>query len=615
MSNFAALLKTKRKEKGLTQLKLCALLGNKGQPLHRSIVSRWEIGERLPTPTQREAVLAITDVLDMSDIEKNDLLVKAELGPLQPQDIDLNRVLQSLTKTYERAFFLHDKMKWDEKSIASKLNIPRWTIEEEIEKARLLEKEEPPERSLIVWVRQAGGAAFDIESQMGGRLVSFTLGNCSGNVLTVEKICLEVLRCEPLDLPPRIEARAMPLKYEIKLRPEPGEYLVTDDRFRYAGRDADDFDLVCNSPPGFKYKARLNIDYNDLATRKQYTSHSEAFRLYFYKEGKFLLTHAEMAGLKAKSRGMIPEITQSVIQEWELLSGTKKKIPISSDLLDSLMLLSAEGLAEIHDLATALEDSELAKYELAFMNSLFARAVEGIPPDIEPVDYVMREIEKLCAIPPEMVIPPGLDYDTKHRGLREFVGEVVVCLVAPSMMNELLKHTFQEHELVSQFQRAFNNKLLPEELKSRPMRMNFNTAERIKIGLREVTADWERFITFVYCLWSLKKGTERNISDLLGDRLQNKVEAICMDTRLAAVAKQDWVTVRNALDHGRAPFNPRQKKIDFRDVRRSVTWDLRQCWMEGCELYLANVAMLYSLTFLNTAILRKGIYTLKNRAQ
>jgi len=452
------------------------------------------------------------------------------------------------------------------------------------------------------------------ESQIGGQLVSFTLGNCSGNVLTVEKICLEVLRCAPLDLPPPIEARAMPLKYAIKLRPEPGEYLVTDHRFRYAGRDADDFDLVCNSPPGFKYKARLNIHYNDLATRKQYTSHSEAFKLYFYKEGKVLRTHAEMAELKAKSRGMIPEITQSVIREWELLSGTKKKIPISGDLLDSLMLLSAEGLAQIHDLATALEDSEVAKCELAFMNSLFARAVEGIPPDMEPIEYIMHEMEKLCAIPPEMVIPRGLDYESKHRGLQEFVNEVVF-LVDASAINDFLKHVFGEHELVSQFQRAFNKKLLPEELKSRPMRMNFNTAERIKIGLREVTADWERFITFAYGLWSLKKGTKRNISDLLGDHLRNKVEAICIDTRLAAVARQDWVTVRNALDHGRAPFNPQQRKIEFRDVRRSVSWDLKQCWLEGCEIYLANIAVLCSLTFLNAAALRKGLDTLKNRAR
>jgi len=615
MTDFGALLRGKRKEKSLTQEKLSASLAKRGQPLHRSMISRWEASKSLPNAAQREAVLAIANVLDMSDIEKSELLVKAGLTPLQLEDVDVDRVLQGLTKTYERAFFLYDRMKWDEKSIATKLGISVWKVSEEMEKARLLEKEEPPERSLIIWVREAGGAAFDIENQIGGRLVSFTLGNCSGNVLTVEKICLEVLRCEPLDLPPPIEARAMPLKYEIKLRPEPGEYLVTEDRFRYAGRDADDFDLACNSPPGFKYKARLNIYYNDLATRKQYTSHSEAFRLYFYKEGKVILTNAEMAELKAKLRGMIPEITQSVIQEWELLSGTKTKTPISSDLLHFLMSSTAEGLAEIHDLATALEDSEVAKCELAFMNGLFAKAVDGIPPDIEPIEYVMHEMETLCAIPPETVIPPGLDYDTKHRGLRGFVDEVVVGLEDPSMINELVKHTFQEHELVSQFQRAFNNKLLPEELKSRPMRMNFNTAERIKIGLREVTADWERFITFVYGLWSLKKGTKRNISDLLGDHLRNKVEAICIDTRLAAVAKQDWVTVRNALDHGRAPFDPRQNKIEFRDDRRSVSWDLKQCWLEGCEIYLANIAMLCSLNFLNAAALRKGIDTLKNRAR
>jgi hypothetical protein len=226
----------------------------------------------------------------------------------------------------------------------------------------------------------------------------------------------------------------------------------------------------------------------------------------------------------------------------------------------------------------------------------------------------MHEMEKLCAIPPEMVIPRGLDYESKHRGLQEFVNEVVF-LVDASAINDFLKHVFGEHELVSQFQRAFNKKLLPEELKSRPMRMNFNTAERIKIGLREVTADWERFITFAYGLWSLKKGTKRNISDLLGDHLRNKVEAICIDTRLAAVARQDWVTVRNALDHGRAPFNPQQRKIEFRDVRRSVSWDLKQCWLEGCEIYLANIAVLCSLTFLNAAALRKGLDTLKNRAR
>jgi len=548
---------------------------------------------------------------NMLQVEETEKWPAAELG-----EIDVDKALEALLKRWQKTLFLQKEMPWNENQIGNKLGITIWEVREDLTKAKLLERTEAPERSLIIWVRESGGLWIDLESHKGGRHIAFTLGNCSDNVLTVERICLEVLSCTSLDLPPPIEARMATWKLEVQLRPDYlGEYLIRSDKYKYAGRDADDFDLVCDSPPGFMYRGRLKVLFSDLATRNQFTTYSDTFSLYFYKEGKVLITDAELPELKAKLRGMIPEITQLVIREWELLSGTKRKIPMSSDLLDSLMLFSAKGLAEIHNLATALEDSEVAKYELVFMNSLFAKAVDGIPPDMEPIEYIMHEMEKLCAIPPEIVIPPGLDYETKHRGLREFVDDVVVCLEDPSMINELLKHTFQEHELVSQFQRAFNKKLLPAELKSPPVRVNFNTAERIKIGLREVTADWERFITFVYGLWSLKKGTERSISDLLGERLQKKVEAICIDTRLAALAKQDWVTVRNALGHGRASFIPRQKKIDFHDVRRSLTWDLRQCWIEGCEIYLANVAMLYSLTFLNTAELRKGIDTLKNRAQ
>lgn len=53
----------------------------------------------------------------------------------------------------------------------------------------------------------------------------------------------------------------------------------------------------------------------------------------------------------------------------------------------------------------------------------------------------------------------------------------------------------------------------------------------------------------------------------------------------------------------------------IRDVRRSVSWDLKQCWLENCEIYLANIAMLCSLSFLNAAAFRKGLDTLKNRAR
>jgi hypothetical protein len=135
-------------------------------------------------------------------------------------------------------------------------------------------------------IREAGVAAFHLDGGKGGRRVAFTLGNCSDNVLTVEQICLEVAGCELWHQPPYLEAKVTPLRYEIELQPfHLGEYVVTEERFRYAGHDADDFDLLCMSPGGFKYKVRLKIYYSDLATKKQFTVYSDAFDLYFYKKG------------------------------------------------------------------------------------------------------------------------------------------------------------------------------------------------------------------------------------------------------------------------------------------------------------------------------------------
>jgi hypothetical protein len=79
------------------------------------------------------------------------------------------------------------------------------------------------------------------------------------------------------------------VKYEVKLSPEYiGEYVVTEEKFRYEGPGADDFDLICDSPSGYKYNVRMNIYYSDLATKKHFTLSSDDFEIYFYKEGDLL---------------------------------------------------------------------------------------------------------------------------------------------------------------------------------------------------------------------------------------------------------------------------------------------------------------------------------------
>ena len=284
MDDFGSFLKKRRVAKGLDQVDLSRLLSEKGVPVHNSLISRWEHNERLPGVDQREALLVIGDILGIRDDEKSDFLVKAGLAPIQHEEIDVDAVLQNMQKTWQKVGFLSRDLGWDEKPIANKLGIPFYQVRTELARADLLSGGQDPSRSLVLRITSAGGFAADPEGGKGGRLVAFTLGNCSDNVITVDRIALEVLECETHNRRMPIEARIMPIKYEVELDPfkRPGEYLVTTDRFRYAGRDADDFELVCDSKGGFRYRARLNIHYSDLATDKESAVHSEPFELYFY---------------------------------------------------------------------------------------------------------------------------------------------------------------------------------------------------------------------------------------------------------------------------------------------------------------------------------------------
>ena len=110
MDEFGSLLKQRRIARGLTQASLSDLLWKKGIFVHNSLLSRWEHNERRPSAGQRKALLAIGDVLSMRDDEKSDLLVKAGLAPIQPEEIDVEAMLESLPKTWQKVAFLRNDL-------------------------------------------------------------------------------------------------------------------------------------------------------------------------------------------------------------------------------------------------------------------------------------------------------------------------------------------------------------------------------------------------------------------------------------------------------------------------------------------------------------------------
>lgn len=65
----------------------------------------------------------------------------------------------------------------------------------------------------------------------------------------------------------------------------PSEYKITDDNFRLARYDTDDFEVLCTATPGFICSARLKVCYTVYPDTKILTTCSEPFVLTFPESG------------------------------------------------------------------------------------------------------------------------------------------------------------------------------------------------------------------------------------------------------------------------------------------------------------------------------------------
>jgi len=173
--------------------------------------------------------------------------------------------------------------------------------------------------------------------------------------------------------------------------------------------------------------------------------------------------------------------------------------------------------------------------------------------------------------------------------------------VPKSSVNSFLSSGVSDHQFVPQFQRAFNNLSLPKGLKVPPSRSTVQTIEKLKLALHDVTTDWEGLIDLVYGLIQLKAGSVRSWINLGKVALWDKVEKVSQEPNLDTLAKPEWVTVRNAIDHGKAFFVPSEGKIMFPDRNRVISWSLEQAYLEAVDVYLANQAMLRIWDIVQTA--------------
>ena len=298
-----------------------------------------------------------------------------------------------------------------------------------------------------------------------------------------------------------------------------------------------------------------------------------------------------------------PRILDRLVPEFEILTGRKFKTTATRIDLKSLerklrrlWIVIRQFQKVSHEMLTP----ESAKRRLELLNHMIRLAVPRIPRNAEPIEHLIREVERQSQIPFGFVPPQELDYQTKHIELQAFINDLVTS-VDKSRLDAFLQSSLIERQLVSQFQRVFSKLALPKELERSPVKTSARSVERLKLGLRDVTADWDALMNLLYGLFILKQGGVPTWSGVRRVSLRNKVSSVCQEARLVTLAKQEWVTVRNSIAHGWAFFDPVKETIEFRNRTRTVSWGAERAWLEGIDIYLANSAMLRTWNFVQTA--------------
>ncbi len=104
-------------------------------------------------------------------------------------------------------------------------------------------------------------------------------------MLTVKKLCVEIMHWEQYDMAPTLGARIEKYPYEVNLKPNfIGELLIPTPQFYYNKGDVEGFAISFLSPPGNKYRARINLHCTTITDYK-FTVHTREFEIRFFKKG------------------------------------------------------------------------------------------------------------------------------------------------------------------------------------------------------------------------------------------------------------------------------------------------------------------------------------------
>lgn len=303
---------------------------------------------------------------------------------------------------------------------------------------------------------------------------------------------------------------------------------------------------------------------------------------------------------------IFPQAFEKLTSEFEIWTGRKAKgLPGRVDLrvIERKLRGMTRVIRQLEELRGTPLNPESANKAYQLLNRLVRLTVPRIPKNEEPIKHLIQQIRRLSEVP-SVTLPPGLDYRTKHLGLRAFVYELVAS-VDQARLDAFLQSALTERQLVAQVQRIFNKMALPKEFEKPLSKASSKAVERLKLALRDVTADWDALINLPYGLILLRQGKQPTWASIRRASLgMKKVPAVRNYPQLMPLAREEWVTVRNSLAHGQAFFDPANESIEFPDRAGKVSWHIEEASLQGTDIYLANTAMLGTWNFVQAARLQ-----------
>jgi len=322
-------------------------------------------------------------------------------------------------------------------------------------------------------------------------------------------------------------------------------------------------------------------------------------------EDEFRITEDQITSALQQVLELLPKTFEMIEAELSVLTGRKINSQKSSNAFGDV----TQKLENLFGIFLKLSQyyqqpltPQTARNKIQSYNIIIRVLLPHIPRNRKPIEWIIEQVKQDCEVAPELEsgLPNGLDYLSKHWQLHDFIADVINH-VDQENITALLRDSISDRGATPSYQRAFNEASLPKALSRPPTKTSVSTAERVKLALHEVLVDWGSLLELVYGFYRLRKGDNIDWGLIRRVSLWDKVTAISNDPLLNVLGKTEWVTARNALDHGNAYLDPATQTIVYHDIKRELSWTLEESVFQGQDIYLTNIALLRISNFITAA--------------